>query len=280
MNRVLALAALLILRPLAAGAQEAAAPDAAWGGSPRGRASGALSGETLAAPEPSGPVAAWSLAAKAYDAGDYKRAAAIYGRLLDDDPNNASLHYNLGSALFRAGKVGRSIAQYQRAFDIMPRDPDIRYNLAFALKRAGEDLVPVGVPPLLHRAFYWLSDRELAGLHWLACWTTLLLASLFLLRESLRPVLIPWTAGAIASWLFFGGWWGARRLAEPSERAVIVQSAAEIRSGPGENYSVSFTVPEGRRVEVLGVNGQWTETGLAKEGVKGWILSESLERIE
>ncbi|MBI4679431.1 MAG: tetratricopeptide repeat protein [Elusimicrobia bacterium] len=221
----------------------------------------------------------FSQAAQRYAAADFPGAAAIYRSMLESQPRNASLRFNLGNALFKAGRTGPAIAEYQRAYDIRPRDADIRYNLDFALKRAGEELVPAGVPPFLHYLFHLLGTRELAGLHWIACWAALLLASLALLRRSVSGPLGWWGAAAAAAWIFFGGWWGTRKALEPTERAVVTKPFAEIRSGPGDNFSVAFTAPEGRRVEILSENGRWLEIGLAKEGAKGWILSESVERL-
>jgi tetratricopeptide (TPR) repeat protein len=216
---------------------------------------------------------------KLYDRGDYQGAADWYLKAAGADPRNAGLHYDLGNALFKAGRTGPAIASYQRAFDRAPRDADIRQNLDYALRRAGEELVPAGVPPLLFIAFHIFSERELAGLHWLACWLALILAGLALLREDIRAALLPWTAAALALWLSVGGWWLTVRGVPPPRRGVIVPSAAELRSGPGENFSVSFTVPAGRRVHILSGSGTWLELGVLKEGVKGWLPAAAVEEI-
>ncbi len=214
-----------------------------------------------------------------YDAGDYRRATAGFEALVSRTPDDASARYNLGNSLFKEGKLGRAVAQYQRAFDLRPRDSDIRFNLAFALRRAGESLHPPGVPAPVFAAFYLLSEYELAGLHWLGAWLALLLASLWVLREESRPRVLPWLLAAAAGWLACGSWWGTRHMLEPDQRGVVVKPTAEIRSGPGENFGVSFTAPEGRRVEVLAESGAWLEIGLTQEGVKGWVPADAVERL-
>jgi tetratricopeptide (TPR) repeat protein len=218
-------------------------------------------------------------AQKKYDAGDYTAAAAAFGTLAAEQPREPAWRYDLGNALFKAGKLGPAIASYQRAYELAPRDGDTRFNLEFALKRAGEELVPAGVPPLLFGLFHLLSDAELAGLHWLGCWTALLLCALWLLAPARREGLGPWTAGALAVWLVAGGWWGARRLVEPGRLGVITASTAELRSGPGDGFGVSFTVPEGRRVEIVSEEGAWLEVVLPKEGAKGFLRAEAVETI-
>lgn len=214
-----------------------------------------------------------------YDAGDYTGAATAFAKAVERAPRDADLHYDLGDALFKAGRLGPAIASYQRAFDIRPRDSDIRYNLNFALKRAGEELRPEGVPPALFGLFYLFSERELAGLQWLGCWLTLLLACAWLLRPALRERLFTFIAAAGLCWLLAGGWWAARRTMEPDQRGVIVRPAAEIRSGPGEKFGVNFTAPEGRRVEILSESAGWLEIGILKEGARGWIPADAVERI-
>ncbi len=216
---------------------------------------------------------------KKYDSGDYNGAAAAFSKALVDEPRNPALHYDLGNAWFKAGKLGPAIASYQRAFDIRPRDPDIRYNLNFALKRAGEELRPDGTPPALFYLFTILSERELAGLHWLFCAAMLLLGCVLVLRPQRREDLFPFLASAVLLWAGAGLWWGSRNALEPEDRGVIVKSTAELRSGPGENFGVSFTAPEGRRVQILSRSGGWLEIGITKEGAKGWLPSEAVEKI-
>ena len=216
----------------------------------------------------------------AYDAGNFDQAASAFEALVAAHPRDAALRYDLGNAWLKAGKLGRASASYQRAFDLDPRDGDGRHNLDFALQRSGEELAPPGVPGPAFTAFTALSSRELAGLHWLAAWATLILAGLALhggpeRRARLQSGLL----GAAAAWLLFGLWWAGLRAVLPAGRGVIVAGRAELRNGPGEKFTVGYTAPEGRRVRVLTDGGAWLEVGLLKEGVKGWILASSVEKL-
>ncbi|MBI3551421.1 MAG: tetratricopeptide repeat protein [Elusimicrobia bacterium] len=214
-----------------------------------------------------------------YDAGDFNGAATLYAKALERSPRDPVLHYDLGNALFKAGHLGQAIASYQRAFDIRPRDPDIRYNLGFALKRAGEELRPEGTPPALFALFTLLSERELAGLQWLLCWLALSLGCVYVLKPARREDLFSPVVVAAALWAATGLWWGSRWLLEPDERGVIVKPTAELRSGPGHNFGVSFTAPEGRRVQILSESAGWLEIGIPKEGAKGWLAADAVEKI-
>lgn len=237
----------------------------------------ALLAAALALPAAAAPYAD---AKAAYDAGNFDRAAAAFEALVAADPGDPALHYDLGNALLKAGKLGRASASYQRAFDLDPRDGDGRHNLDFVLKRSGEELAPPGIPAPAFAAFTALSARELAGLHWLAAWAAMILAGLSLLggaqrREALRD----WLLGAAAAWALFGLWWAGLGAVLPAGRGVIVAGRAELRNGPGEKFTVGYTAPEGRRVRILSESGEWLEVGLLKEGVKGWILAASVEKL-
>jgi tetratricopeptide (TPR) repeat protein len=216
----------------------------------------------------------------AYDSGRFDAAVSAFSAEVARRPADSDARYNLGAALFKAGRLGPAIVSFERAFSLDPRDSDIRFNLAFALRRAGEDFTPPGIPPALFWAFTALSERELAGLHWLAAWTTLLLGAWGIYAGTRRPAgLGAWTSAAAACWLAFGAWWACLRSVLPPDRAVIVSARAELRHGPGQNFGAAFTVPEGRRVRVLGSSGAWLDVGVLKEGSRGWIEASSVERL-
>ncbi len=222
-----------------------------------------------------------NLAAQArqkYDAGNYAASAVLFQNAIEKSPENPFLQYDLGNALFKSGKLGEAIVSYQRAFDLMPRNSDIRYNLAFALKRAGEDLVPSGIPPILFYLFYWLSLKELSGFFWVFTWILLLSAGIWIKMKKPAP-LRPLLSISLTLCSIFGIWWGIRFLLEPNALGVIVTQTAEVRSGPGESFSVNFTAPEGRRVEILSESSGWIEVGLLKEGSRGWVSTKDVEKI-
>ncbi|MBI4386180.1 MAG: SH3 domain-containing protein [Elusimicrobia bacterium] len=217
-----------------------------------------------------------------YKEGNYQAAAQAYQNLLLERPGSADLHYNLASALFKLGEpgsLGRATAGYWRAFRINPRDADIRHNLDFALKRSGESLVPPGIPPALHVTFHSLSGPELLGLQWIGGWLSLLLASVALWRAASRVRLRPWLAAALLFWALGACWWGLRRLNDVPGPGVIAENNAEVRSGPGINFPVTFNAPEGRRVSVLEESGEWLEIGVLKEGLRGWARNKAIEKI-
>ncbi len=222
----------------------------------------------------------WASAQKLYDAGNFSAAADAYQDFLAADPKSAALNYNLGDCLYREGNLGPAVASFLRAYEAAPRDSDIAYNLNLALQKAGESLVPDGTPPFVFQLFHGLSRAELAGLFWVLWWAALLLLTLHLVLSRrgkgacLKPGLACLSLAGVA-----GLWWLARVQLAPRDPGVIVQADAQIRSGPGENFSVGFTAPAGRRVSILDHKHGWIEVGVIKEGAEGWLPSDAVERL-
>jgi len=221
-------------------------------------------------------------AATLYEESRYEEAAEIYKELLREQPREPVLHYNLGNAYYRmegGENLGKAVASYLRAYAIAPRSADTRHNLKMALQRAGEEWVPSGTPPALFLLFHILSRSEIAALHWTFLWLACLLASAMLLSAPLRDRLRGPLLAASAGWLLFGSWWGLRSTTALERPAVIAVREAEVRSGPGLNFPVSFKTPAGRRVSQLDSRGIWVEIGLPKEGLKGWVRKSSLDAV-
>lgn len=220
---------------------------------------------------------------KLYEAARFADAAAAYQALLVESPYSAALHYNLGNARFKQGgpgALGKAIASYLRAFRLDPRDADTRVNLGYALRRAGEELAPPGMPPTLFVVYNILSAAELAALFWAAFWAACLLGTVACLAPRTKAALKPAALSAAALGMIAGSWWALRLSSGFKAPAVVLLQDAEVRSGPGENFPVSFKVPEGRRVERLDAKTGWAEIGVPREGLKGWILKTALEEVD
>ncbi|HOX22716.1 MAG TPA: SH3 domain-containing protein, partial [Elusimicrobiales bacterium] len=168
---------------------------------------------------------------------------------------------------------------YWRAFQLQPRDPDIRANLSFAMKKAGNELVPAGMPEVLHSFYNYLSMKELRGLFLLFCWAALLPGAVYAWPSRRRNWLFRWilVCGILAA--ACGLWLLARKTTGWRNPAVVIQNQAEVRTGPGDNFTAVANVPEGHTVEVMESKEDWLLVGIRRENVKGWIIAGALERI-
>ncbi len=210
-----------------------------------------------------------------YRNGQYAQALSLYEQALKNSPNNPYLYYNIGNCYFKMDSKGLAAANYYRAFKLRPRDPDIRHNLSLALGNSGNALIPSGVPPVLHKGFFWFSISELKGLVCGSGWLVCLLAGLWLLTRKGGKLAL--CAGVV----FVGcaGWFYLRQSWETQPLAVVAAPVAEVRSGPGTNFPASASVTQGHLVEVVDSKDHWVQVVIQSQGLKGWVENTTLERI-
>lgn len=204
-----------------------------------------------------------------YQKGDYAAAKESYEKLSSEGWAGSALNYNLGNACFRLGQFARARLWYERALEEAPRDEDLRHNRDVARARLGitdeEDpgVLAAWVGPL--SIFFAALNFLFFGL---LCW------GLFHRHEGL------WWGRAAAGVLLLGA--GAALLAAKTEARRdwgVAMARIEARAGPGENQAAAFILPEGRRVELLGGEGDWVEIGVPAQGLKGWALKSTVEAV-
>ncbi|MDR1123202.1 MAG: tetratricopeptide repeat protein [Elusimicrobiota bacterium] len=224
----------------------------------------------------------YAQAAELYNKGDYGGAAAKYEELLETAPDgreNPYLYYNLANSYFKAGEPDKAVINYYRAFNILPRDKDIKRNLAFALNAAGQRLAPEGVPPAAFDIYYWFSMGELKGLLWFFAWffALALCAYAFLPRKKWFLKILFLSGACI---VLCGLWYFARLRDAGLRRAVATAPRAEVRSGPGENFPVSLSLPRAYLVIITDTKGDWAEVEApAAQNASGWVLKTQIEEI-
>ncbi|ACC98671.1 TPR repeat-containing protein [Elusimicrobium minutum Pei191] len=212
-----------------------------------------------------------------YNKGRFDLALKEYKSALNGRQNNAYLYYNIGNSYFKLGSLGRALAYYDKAFELNPRDSFIRQNFSFALERSGQSLVPPGLPEVLHKVFFFLSKSELRGLFFITVWLFLTAFSYFLLKRKGKKVLYITAALCLLSGIWYGfTWYGSNY-----ERAVIVDFAGQLRSGPGDGFEISATLPEGYFVSVEDVKDDWVLIKpVQQNAISGWINEENIIKID
>ncbi len=242
-----------------------------------GAAAGLLLGLPFLCAQPVAADSAGELfksAGEAYEKGSYDRAVAEYEKLIADGIAGPSLYYNLGNAYFRLGRRGEAILWYERARRLDPRDKDILHNLDLARSQLQDEEATFG--EFLDRL---LTPRELGWLITILLWLLCSATGLALLASPLWRPRRPALTAAIVALALCLLWLGARVHDLNAPWAVITRPAAEVRSGPGEQFSVGFTVPSGQRVLILGRRNGWMEIGVPSRSLKGWIIAGSAESI-
>ncbi|MBI1852974.1 MAG: tetratricopeptide repeat protein [Planctomycetes bacterium] len=216
----------------------------------------------------------------AYGEKRYEDAAKSFEDVRGLGVESAELDYDLGSAYYRLGDVGRAIVAFRRAEKFAPRDPDLRENLAMALDRATERLPESGDLPWQKAFTAWrrsLSLGEEKAL-FVAAWTlaaAILLASLFVWRTPLRRVGLLVGVMAVVLGVSY-----LTRLHDEKTRpiAVVLDPKVEVRTGPGEDYSVHFLLHAGAELRVEETQGEWSKVSVSADR-KGWLRASTIEKV-
>lgn len=231
------------------------------------------------------PAPLWEAATAAYTAGDYTAAIAGYDSIRREGLASAALYYNLGNAYYKDGRMGPAILNYRRALRRAPGDANIRHNLVVADARIRDriDAVPeFFVKTWARRAMYS------AGTDAWAAW------SLVLLTAALAGVLLYLLGSRMA--LRKAGFYGAvglaglalaaltfasiqrQKILHPDE-AVIMLTAAPVRSEPHASGREVFVLHEGTTVRLIGELNSWREIVLT-DGKQGWIDGAAIEVVD
>lgn len=225
------------------------------------------------------PYALWAAdmqhAEDLYRQGHYASALGEYEQLLQDYPNDPNLYYNIGNCYFKMGSKGLAVANYYRAWRLAPRDADIRHNLALALQNSSERFVPAGMPEVLHKVFFSLTDAELEGLLFSVFWLFCIVGTIWLLKRQLTKTAC--VIGVVL--LLLTGWYIWRVQLDQQPLAVVASPLAELRSGPGANFPASAKVAQGHLLLLQDSRDKWIEVIVKSQGIKGWIEESSLEKI-
>lgn len=237
---------------------------------------GSASAATPAATPPSAAdeAAALARAAQAYESGRLADALAEYAALAQRYPGDAAVAYNLGNTHWRLGKRGPAIRWYERARRLDPRDSDIRFNLRLARSSLSDEEAGWG------EAF----DRVLTPgeLRWIVVgllWAICLTGGLALIREW------PWARWrgtvtfGVPALVVAAVWFGLRAHDLGRPWAVVGVPTAEVRSGPGDQFPVGYTAPEGQRALILNRRPGWVEIGIPSKSLKGWVTESAVELI-
>lgn len=231
--------------------------------------------------QPGDVVSLYAAGNSRYRTGDFSGAEKAYRELLSRGIDGGEVLYNLGNACFKQGRLGEAIYFWEKAIRILPGDTDVRENLELGRTLivdridAPEDPLPVR---WASRAVAWFRPAQGSRLALALFVIANLLFSLYLLAQ--KPRLAAWAlAACVGAGVLFVAASGsvAWNLYEQQHRqqAIIIMQAAEVRSGPGENYMTVTTVHEGCAVSLRSQAAGWCQVVLPN-GWTGWLPSHSL----
>lgn len=216
----------------------------------------------------------WAAANQAYQAGKYEEAKVDYLQLVHAGQYSADLFYNLGNVWFKLGDQGRAILNYKRALLLNPRLDEAESNLHAVLKIVGND------DPLTFR------DRLAAYADYFplvasfAFWTFAF--SIFVAWRKPGRATVFWRRLCVVSGVIFLGcagvyvWIGSEF--KDVNRALIIDSAADLKYGPAVNARSVESLQIGEQVRLISERGDWMFCR-ASSGNLGWILTRKTEHV-
>ncbi len=216
---------------------------------------------------------------KAYQAGQYQKAADAFLAVARSGIANPGLYYNLGNAYLKAGKLGHAILWYERALKLAPQDPDLRFNYQYALSQTQDERAEEGLD-ISRILFFWQDRIGPHTLRWLALglnglfWLVLLIRRLQG-KKPFKPfahlLLIP--AVLFALTVFYQEYQAGHQA-----EAVVVSAEVSVRSGLSRTATELFVLHAGTKVRI-----QREKAGFARiyfsKGKIGWVEKSALRRI-
>ena len=217
---------------------------------------------------------------ESYEVGNFDQAIEEYQKIVDLGIKNSKVFYNLGNAYFRKNQLGKAILNYRRALSLDPRDEDSIANLRFVRLFALDKIEEQRINPLSNLLHWFLglwSTDELTILVCLSYCLSIVLGILSLFTRSKRALL--WGLGILLLvFVIFSSSLVTKLYFNSLKSGVLIVPQAEVRSGPGEDYTLQFTGHEGLEFQINEEAEGWYRISFPN-GVKGWILKETVEII-
>ncbi|MBN1898925.1 MAG: BatD family protein [Spirochaetes bacterium] len=222
---------------------------------------------------------------KNYKTGNYEKAIGIYESIKQKGVKNGYLYYNLGNAYFKNSQLGEAILNYERARLYLPRDRDVKFNLEFAENLKVDSIQEMEYNPFTKIIFFVYDLFNVNILFIFVFILSWLLVAIFAVKWLVKNVLYRSLAARIfptivMAFLFFLILFMIKVYhAQNHIDSVVLASESEVRSGPGQDFTVIFTLHEGTKVRERNYSQRWTQISLPN-GFNGWIDSKDIERIE
>ena len=222
-----------------------------------------------------------------YKQDNFEAAGEIFSRLAESETDTllkAGDYYNLGNNLFKQRRFEEALEAYKNALRLDPSDADAAYNLSVAEARTVNRIE--GLPEFFVVSWFRNISHIMTSNGWAVVsilFFALMLAGgvWYLLASTVGQRKAGFTVSAVSLFLFVVAVCVAtsqKRDKIDSGRAVVMATAAAVKSSPSVSGKDLFVLGEGVCVSLGEKIGDWRQITIAS-GDKGWILSEQIEVI-
>lgn len=226
----------------------------------------------------------WDDANTAYINANYLKAIATYDSIVDAGYESHKLYYNLGNAYFKSCKIGKAMLNYNRALLLSPNDSDTKHNILVTSTYVKDNIQSV---PEFFLVRWFRALRQTASSN---TWAIMSLVAFVLATSSVLLYLLV-SKIAIRKIGFFGAIvcllcfivFTSYSVVEKNDlinstSAIVMSSAASVKSSPDNSSKDLFVLHEGTKVTIISTLNRWAEVVIA-DGKKGWIPEGSIEII-
>ena len=215
---------------------------------------------------------------------EFQKAIDGYNQILMAGIESPEVYFNLGNAYYKTKQYTLSILNYERAKLLAPDDQDIEFNLQVANQKVVDSIQEL---PGIFIVRWW---NALVNSQTTDTWAVIsifsfivfliLLGFYFFAKTSEVKRITFWSGCFLILFTIFSWSFAAKqksRLVNHSY-AIVMQPTVTVKSSPSEKGTNLFVVHEGLKVRITDKLGDWVEISLS-DGNKGWLLTESVERI-
>lgn len=219
-----------------------------------------------------------------YTKDQFKQSIDVYNQILMTNLESPEVYFNLGNAYYKTGQYTLSILNYERAKLLSPDDEDIAFNLQVANQKVVDSIQEL---PGIFIVRWWDSlvnsqtTDTWAVMSIISFFVFLVLLGFYFFAKTSEVKRLTFWSGCFLLLFTFSGWtFAAKQKSRLVNHtfAIVMQPTVTIKSSPSEKGTNLFVIHEGLKVRITDKLGDWLEIRLA-DGNKGWLLTESIERI-
>lgn len=219
-----------------------------------------------------------------YTKEEFQKAIDGYNQILMAGIESPEVYFNLGNAYYKTKQYTLSILNYERAKLLAPDDQDIEFNLQVANQKVVDSIQEL---PGIFIVRWWNAivnsqTTDTWAVISIICFVVFLtmMGFYFFAKTSEVKRITFWSGCFLILFTIFSWSFAAKqksRLVNHSY-AIVMQPTVTVKSSPSEKGTNLFVIHEGLKVRITDKLGDWVEISLS-DGNKGWLLTESIERI-
>ena len=231
------------------------------------------------------PDSLWTAGVEAYSEGQWSEAEADWTAVAGLGISSPELEYNLGNVYFKLGDYARATLHYERALKLDPSYGDARFNLELT-QGFIQDKID-SVPEFFLKQWSRKLSYAMSCDAWAVCFLLLLalalgLAVVFLLSRASgarKASFFGGIAALVLSLCCLGFALSQKADRARNDSAIIMKPVTSVKSSPASESSKDlFVLHEGTKVRILDRIGDWQNIELS-DGRQGWLPASDMEII-